>query len=80
MSPNDLSRSIRLESFVPFRICLTDGSHYDIPHPEMIFHGVRTSMVYATDPQSTDFADVPIKIDNLHITKIVPLAQVEKAA
>ena len=80
MFRNDLSRSIRLEPFVPFRICLTDGSHSDIPHPEMVFLGVRTSMVYPTGPEGNDFAGVPIKIDNLHITRIIPLAQVEQAA
>ena len=80
MSPNDLSRSIRLEPFVPFRICLTDGTHYDVPHPEMIFLGVRTNMVFSTDRDGSNFADVPIKIDNLHITRIVRLSQVVQAA
>ena len=79
MSPNDLSRSIRLEPFVPFRIYPTDGSHHDVPHPEMIFLGVRTSMLYVATSGGSDFADRPMKIDNLHITRIVPLAQVERA-
>lgn len=79
MSPNDVSRSIRLGPFVPFRMFLTDGSFHDVRHPEMIFLGVRTSMLYATD-NTGSFSTAPIKIDNLHIAKIVPLAQIEQAA
>ena len=59
MSPNDVSRSIRLEPFVPFRMFLTDGSFHDVRHPEMIFLGVRTSMLYATD-NTGSFSTAPI--------------------
>ena len=80
MSPNDLSHSIRFEPFTPFRMFLTDGSFHDVRHPETIFMGIRTSMLYLPDSSGLFFSTVPIKIDNLHITRIVPLAQLEQAA
>jgi hypothetical protein len=36
MRPEELSELLRTRPFMPLRIHLTDGSQYDIRHPEMV--------------------------------------------
>ena len=73
MSPNDLVKTLREQPFEPFRIVLTDGSTHDVMHPELLNVGVRTSLLVVRSPTRPEFMDDYIKIDNLHITKLVPL-------
>ena len=39
MHPQELIRLLRTQAFVPFRIHMTDGHTYDIPHPELMIVG-----------------------------------------
>lgn len=80
MSPNDLLKTMKDRPFVPFRLFLSDGTSHDVQHPEMFIVGIRTSHLSIPDREQPEFVDWVIRIDNLHITKIVPLKQIEQAA
>ena len=36
MPPEDLRTALRQQPFVPFRLHLTDGRSFDVPHPEFL--------------------------------------------
>lgn len=72
MSPNDLWRAIYAKPFRPFRIVMTDGRTYDVTHPEFLAVSVRTSRLSL--PSDSDQPDEDIKLDNLHITQVIPLS------
>ena len=36
MRPEDIRELREAEPFVPFRICLTDGKSYDVPHRDFV--------------------------------------------
>ena len=63
--------------FVPFRIVLTEGTSYEIRHPELFMLGKRGAVVgLASDPEQT-FFDATVLVDLLHIVRLEPL---DKAA
>lgn len=37
MRPDEIIQHVRQQPFQPFRVYVSDGSSYDIRHPEMIF-------------------------------------------
>ncbi len=80
MSPTDLLKTMRDRPFISFRLFLSDGTSHDVRHPEMLLVGIRTSHLSIPDREKPEFVDWVVRIDNLHITKIVPLAQIEQAA
>lgn len=76
MAPSTLSEMLRTEPFQPFRVYLSDGTFHDVRHPEMFFLGVRSSILYVPRADDPIGYDQQIRLDNLHITKVVPLAAV----
>ena len=45
MPPEDLLEELRRQPFEPFRIHLTDGTTYEVRHPELILVGRRSVVV-----------------------------------
>lgn len=76
MSPNDLFRALREQPFRPFQLVMTDGSVHNVMHPEMLMVGVRTSHLGVQSADQADLGDYTIKLDNLHVIKMVPLGSV----
>lgn len=72
MSPAQILLELAQLPSQPFRIHVTDGSHYDIRHPEFCSVGVRTTSVWVPT-SSADGPDRYVRIDNLHITRLEPL-------
>ena len=73
MSPYDILRSLRRRPFQPLRVFLSDGSHHDVRHPEMVFV-TRRSVSIAIEPIRNQVPDDYVLCDPLHITRIEPLA------
>ena len=76
MSPNDLLTFTRKKPFEPFRLVVSDGTTYDIRHPEFCMV-LQTSVIVGVPP-SPAAGGVPETaewIDARHIVKVVPLAQ-----
>ncbi len=73
MSPEDLLRFLQRRPFEPFRIVLTDGTTYDVHHPEMVLPARRTAEIGIPQNQGQPIADRIVTVSLLHIIRIEPL-------
>lgn len=75
MAPQELAAAVRRRPFVPFRLTLTEGSTYEIRHPELCMVGNRSAVLglgaAPNDPDS--FFERSLTVDLLHIVKLEPL-------
>lgn len=73
MTPEDLRDELRQQPFEPFRLVMSDGEGYDIRHPDLLWVGKRTVYVGLTGEPSQTLFERAVKVDLLHIVRIVPL-------
>ncbi len=78
MDAAKLAEAIKRYPFTPVRILLSDGSHYDITHPNQVFVTRRWSYVGVGGNGESIYEDNAV-IDNLHVTRIEPLRRTKKA-
>lgn len=71
MSPHEIVKHLKRESFRPFRMHMSDGSSYDVRHPEMAIVS-RFEVVVALDPDAGGLAERTMFCDPLHVTRIEP--------
>lgn len=73
MTRSDLLSRVRQKPFRPLRLVLSEGTAYDVRHPDFIMVG-RDSVVLgqANDP-AQDFYDSTILLDLWHIIRLEPL-------
>ena len=78
VSPMITAKQIRglLEArpFRPFRICLSDGSHYNITNHDMAFV-MKNTVEVGLNPDSDGFAEYAARCAILHITKLEDLPE-----
>ena len=72
MNFETLRDQVRRQPFEPFRVYLTDGSHYDIRHPEMIAVS-RRDVAIPLGPRKGEAADRLAICDPLHIVRVEPI-------
>ncbi len=72
MRAEEIQTHIRRESFQPFRVFLSGGSYYDVPHPEAILV-TRREVVIAQLPEEGEIPERSVNLDPVHITRIEPL-------
>ena len=81
MRPEDILTLLRAQPFVPFRFHLSNGTTYEIRHPEFVMVG-RSSLVIglprpnAREPVYDRFVTVAL----LHINQIEPLVSPSQPA
>jgi hypothetical protein len=78
MNPKDIVAHLKREPFRPLRICISDGSTYDVPHPEFMIV-TRTDVAIALKLTEGDLPDRMVFCDPLHITRILPLTNGDSA-
>ena len=66
MNEEELKKAIKSEPFVPVRIHMSNGATFDIPHPDAILVGPRTSAVLVGRAIQV--------LSNIHVNDIEPLA------
>ena len=71
MSPNDIITHLRREPFQPIQICMSDGTVYEVPHPEFALV-TRTTVAIALRLTDGELPDHMVYCDPLHITRILP--------
>ena len=59
--------------FKPFRVCLSDGSRHDVPHPEFGWIFGNSFYVGKTGDLPFGLGDFARQLSLLHITRIKPL-------
>ncbi len=72
MDADELLEKVWQRRFEPFRIHLSDGTAYDVAHPEQIMVGRRSSHVGIPGNREGPFQRIAI-VANIHITRIEPL-------
>jgi hypothetical protein len=72
MNAEQILARLRKQPFEPFQIFMSDGSHYEVRHPELAM--VRRREVVIALPQIPDKpAERFAYCDPLHITRIEPI-------
>lgn len=72
MSPLDILEYTRRKPFVPFRLIVSDGSTYEVGHPDLCM--VAQTTVTVGLPAAADHAPAADHlIDAFHIVKLIPL-------
>lgn len=71
MDPDELYQKVREHPFEAFRIHVSDGTAYDVKHPEQIMIGRRSSHVGLGDGEGP-FQKIAV-VSNIQITRIEPL-------
>jgi hypothetical protein len=74
MPLQELLNTLRRRPFVPFRIHLTDGSSYEVRHPDLVMPGARSVAVGlrgGTLPEGVYESIVILAL--VHITRLEPI-------
>jgi len=72
MRPDDIRAHLRRQPFHPIRVYISDGSKYDVRHPELMLV-TRTEVVIAIDPGDDRIPERKVFCDPVHITRIEPV-------
>ena len=70
MPPEELRESLKAVPFEPFRLILTDGSGFDILHPDLLMVGKRTAMVGLTGEEGQTYYERTVKVDLFHVMRV----------
>jgi hypothetical protein len=74
MAPEELTAVRRRRPFVPFRLTLTEGSAYEVHHPELCMAGKRSAVIGLAPGDDPDrLFDRTVTVDLLHVVKLEPL-------
>jgi hypothetical protein len=73
MRPDQIRDHLRKVPFRAIRIFISDGSSYDVRHPEMMLI-TRTEVAIALDPGDGEMPDRSVYCDPVHVTRIEPLS------
>jgi hypothetical protein len=72
VAPGELTEAVRRRPFIPFRLTFTEGSAYEIRHPELCMVGRRSAILglkaAADDPDH--LFERSVNVDLLHIVKL----------
>jgi len=72
MRLEDIRAHIRIQPFLPIRVFVSDGSHYDVLHHDLMIVG-RSQITIGLARAADDFPEQDAYIDPLHITRIEPI-------
>jgi len=72
MNPTKIIEQLKREPFRPFAVCLSDGSKYEIRHPEMALV-TRATVAVALVATEEEVPNDMVLCDPLHITQLKPL-------
>ena len=74
MRPNDLLRVLRRQPFEPFRICLVDGTAYEVRHPDQVVVNRSTIDVAGTIANlPRPLAERNVIVALLHVSRLEPI-------
>lgn len=73
MRPEELLEELRRRPFAPIRMHLTDGTVYDIPHPELIMVGRGKVLVGTAAIGQPGVFERYDAVSLLHIVRLEPL-------
>ncbi len=80
MNQEDLRDLLRTRPFQPFRMHLTDGTSYDIRHPDMALTTRRTVIVGVGGQPDQGLPERAVTVALIHIVRVEPLETPAQAA
>jgi hypothetical protein len=72
MRAQEIQERLHRRPFEPFRFFMSDGSHYDVPHPELALVGAR-AIAIAIGGGANELPERTAYCDPLHVTRIEPI-------
>ena len=69
MNAEKILNHLKREPFKPIRLYMSDGSSYEIRHPELALV-TRREVIIALPPSEGNLPDQTVFCDTLHITRI----------
>jgi len=72
MRADEIRAHLRKQPFRPIRVFISDGSYYDVRHPELMLV-TRTEVVIAMDAGDDQIPERSAYCDPVHITRIEPI-------
>lgn len=79
MSPEELNSWLRRRPYIPLRIHVTDGVHYDIPIPDMAMIGRTALFIGLRRDIDSPLFDEPVMVSMRHVTRVEPLIEAAPA-
>ena len=73
MTPKDLLKRVRERPFRPFRLVLSEGTPYEVRHPEQIMVA-RDSAVIGLPGSEQDLFETTVLVDLFHIVRLEPIS------
>jgi hypothetical protein len=70
MTADDLLKRIRQRPFVPFVVVTTDGTRYEIGHPEFLMPLKRYVIIGVPAAPGEDVADQSVHLSLLHLQRL----------
>ena len=69
MNPEKIQNHLRSEPFRPLRVFMSDGSSYDVRHPELALV-TRREVIIALPQSDDELPEQAVYCDPMHITRI----------
>ncbi len=70
MRPEDIRELRDADPFIPFRICLTDGKSYDVPHRDFLMISRTVIDIGVASNPATRVYDQIVRVSPLHIVRV----------
>lgn len=70
MTHQDLQAAVRRQPFHPFRMILSTGAVYEIPHPDLIMVGRRSAVIGIPNQLDTTVYERTLMVDLFHVVGI----------
>lgn len=71
MPANEIVAAVRRRPFLPFKLLVSDGTSYEIRHPELLHVGLAHVLVVIPHPENPEYMSRSEYIDLRHIVKLV---------
>jgi hypothetical protein len=72
MSVNEVRSLLHRRPFVPFRIVTSDGTVYQVPHPDLVFVSLAALVIGYPAPNQPEVADRFDIVSLRHVVRLEP--------
>lgn len=72
MRPDELRGHLKKQPFRPFRVFVSDGSHYDVLHPDFMLV-TKSEVTIAISLAGEEMPDRSAYLVPVHITRVEPI-------
>lgn len=73
MRPQDIHQQVKQRPFVPLRLHLSDGSSFDVRHPELIMVSRTVLALMVSGKGGEALPERVFMIDPMHVVRLEPI-------